>query len=187
MIPETNRLCDLNQEEKLKKWVNFLSVLSLVMLLPDLVCIIIVDACNAKLTYVAYVVLCISIVFSAPLMGRATSLLFKRKIMKPKKWLLLDSILMVVVFSFFCFAGFGKMLLDVPAFVTSQVQTATGLLEEINQGSPRKFAINNTEVQIDYHKFSAIDDSDQYTVVYLPNSKYVLDIVDDTGRSLADK
>ena len=49
-----------------------------------------------------------------------------------------------------------------------------------------KLTIEVGDIQFDVPRsaFDTITANEQYTIVYLPNSKYVIDVIDNTGASL---
>jgi hypothetical protein len=82
-------------------------------------------------------------------------------------------------------------LMDYPLFFKKEFQTYTGVPEEIDfykgsgkgPGSRTKFKIDSGEVFLYHGILRDLNPDHEYKIVYLPNSKYIVNITDlDTGQ-----
>ena len=55
---------------------------------------------------------------------------------------------------------------------------------EIPDASSYIFYIANQEFILSRDNFKAVNRNEVYRIIYLPNSKYVIDVIDENGRSL---
>ena len=115
--------------------------------------------------------------------------LFEDKI-KPQTWLTIYGIALFVllIFLMFSWESVSKQTKDLPYAIRQEHVTVTGEVEKIRYSGGRTASqlctIDNIDFNITHSAFLAIKEGETYTIAFLPNTKFIIDVFDENGRSL---
>jgi len=81
--------------------------------------------------------------------------------------------------------GFAKTTKDLPFAWREEYSIINGTANMIDfDQSKLTIEVGDIQFNVPRSTFDTITANGQYTIVYLPNSKYVIDVIDNTGASL---
>jgi hypothetical protein len=111
---------------------------------------------------------------------------------KPRTWLIVYSIVLCVVIVVAFYSGIINTMADLPLAVRKEYSYVDGTAQTIpNKTAKTTIMVDGVRFELsgdDFYTWSFYDNKEvEYTVIYLPNTKYVIDIIDASGASLIRK
>ena len=117
-------------------------------------------------------------VFAIPLVLGWFSLAVNREKMKPEIWMTIYgcAILLYVVVAINL--GFISMTKDLPSALQGEFAQISGSVQIVkNTDSTQTVKVNGIQFEIPKNAFKAVNANAEYIFIYLPNSRYVIDII----------
>jgi hypothetical protein len=106
---------------------------------------------------------------------------------KSRTWLIVCLVALGGGVIILLYVGIIKMTADLPFAIREEYVQISGSSQIV------KYTDNFLKVKVDeiefkiphnYFRTKPFDDSMEYTIIYLPNSKYVIDVIDENGNSI---
>ena len=120
-----------------------------------------------------------------PIIFGVFSLAYNRDKLRPKAWLTIYGCVLVIYAVLLVKIGFIDMTKDLPLAIReefSQINEVVYIIERTD--SVWTVKANGVVFKLSNDAFKAISFNKEYTFIYLPNSKYVIDVIDEYGESL---
>jgi len=127
----------------------------------------------------------IFIFFALPLFGRTFSLIYYKNKISPQKWLTIYLILVVLYVIGAIGSGFVNHTRDLPMAIRRDFATIEGEVQIVrNNNSYQRILVFNEEFNLNRRYFYNVSRNNTYRIIYLPNSRHIIDIINEEGRSL---
>lgn len=168
----------------MKRVVNVLTILSVISLALMLIIYIPTINSDMRTRFIVDWFLVPLGFLAAPLLGRTLSLAYNKDYILPKTWLIIYSGL-IVALAFSLGIGFMNQTRDLPIAIRGDFSSVKG--EAHAQHSSRvnqSFIVERQEFSLRKRHFNDIHSGYIYNVIFLPNSNYIIDIIDENGQSL---
>lgn len=119
-----------------------------------------------------------------PLIGK--SITIHLAIEKPRTWLLIHggAVLIWIFVQIFAFSFIEKTM-DLSLCINRNFSTATITVQSVSSDKKTQTIKTNRDTfELKRNDFNSVIQSETYQIIYLPNSMYVIDIIDEDGKSI---
>ena len=172
----------------MKKLINTLSALSIIAVISLVVIAIILTGKNPRSTFLFEWIASILFAFSIPLLLGWFSLAVKRNKIEPHIWLAIYSVALCAYLVVILILGFIGRTADLPAVIREDFSRINGSARIVkSNNSVQTIEVKGITFDLPKDTYTLVNADVEYTFVYLPQSKYVIDVVDEYGRSLLKK
>jgi hypothetical protein len=177
------------QDRKSVLNVKKLNNISIIVSIIALILIIIIEALygdkGQRLSFISLWIETILFIFVIPLLFGCLSLAFNKDKINPKLWLLIYGCAIILYAVIQINFGFINITKDLPLAIRENYSVISGSVQIIESNeSTQIIEVGGIQFDLPNDTFSPISAYDEYTVRYLPNSKYVINIIDKTEVSL---
>ena len=169
----------------MKKFINILSVLSIIAVISLVLVAIILSGKNPRSTFLFEWIASILIGFSVPLLFGWFSLSVNKDKLKPRIWLTIYSVAMCAYIAIILSLGFIGRTADLPAAIREDFSRIDGLVRIVkNNNSVQVIEVKGVKFDLPKDTYNSVNANIEYTFIYLSNSKYVINVLDENGFSL---
>ena len=177
----------------MKKAVNILTLISLISVLIGAFFLIIGNNSNQYNKFISDWLLAPMMFLALPMLGHTLSLAVNRDRIKPQIWLAIYGVMMfafiiVLVLSWY---SVSRQTKDLSYAIRKEHLAVTGEAQKVRYDGRRTTSqfctIDNVNFEITRSAFFDVSEGEVYTVIYLPNTKFVIDMLDENGKSLSKK
>ena len=175
------------KDEIMKKIVAALSIVSVISGLIAIILRISTTSSGLFTMFIAEWLLGPLTLLALPLMRLPLSLVLNLYALPPKIWLIIYAI-MVVLYSFFALGSDYNIAMtrDLPMAFRRNYVSIEGEAHSIRDtNSSQVVSIANKQFNLREADFNKVTRNNTYQINYLPNSRYVIDVIDENGRSLS--
>ena len=171
----------------MKKAIDILSIISVISVLA--MSILYLSTRNSDL-YIQFIVdwFLVPLGFLViPLLGWTFSLFYNRNKLPPKVWLSIYTVIFILLIPTVGF-GYIEQTRDLSAAFRKSPVSIEGEVQNLSRTkSGQEFSISNHEFSLNRDNFIEVSRNKVYRIFYLQNSKYIVNIIDETGNSLLKK
>ena len=129
-------------------------------------------------------ILCLSVPFAIPAVSRLILIPTSNKF-SPRVWVIKYCIILSIFLIFIIANENYKTVGDFPSLIKEEYSEITGSLQEnLSANNYREICISGVELKIVKNSIYSLSSNVEYKFVYLPNSKHVIDVIDENGNSL---
>jgi len=169
----------------MKKLINTLSIISVIAVLLLVLTAILWDGKNPRMSFMFSCSAGVLFVFAIPLVLGWFSLAVNKDKMNPKVWLAIYSAAILVYLVIAISLGFIGMIKDLPLAIREEYSRISGSAQIVmSNNSSQVVKVQGIQFDLPKDLFNVVTASEEYTLFYLPNSKYVIDIINGTKTSL---
>ena len=169
----------------MKKAVNILSLISVIAVILCCVTLPFMFRADQRNAFIATWFLGILAFLALPLFFRAFSLAYNRNKISPKIWLSIYSVMAIIYIVVIISFGFIGYTRDLPLAFRREYSSVSGEVHTVRfVNSTQRINIANLEFRLELSDFEPVNRNNTYQVIYLPNSRRVIDVIDENGRSL---
>ena len=169
----------------MKKLISILSVLSIIAVISLVIAAIILNGKNPRSTFFFEWIASVLIGFSIPLLFGWFSLSVNKDKLKPHLWLAIYSVAMCAYIVIILLFGIIGRTADLPAAFREEFSQIEGSVRIINSNnSIQSIEVKGIRFDLPKDTYNSVNTDVEYTFVYLPKSKYVIDIIDISGCSM---
>ena len=170
----------------MKKIVNIFSIISLIAVLSLVLIEILWNGKSQRMSFIFLWSAGVLFVFVIPLVFRSFSLVAKMDKINPKTWLVIYGCAVLVYIVIAVMLGFINMTRDLPLAIREDYVSVEGEARVLDEKS-NKIIVASQEFTLENGKFNKAKPNESYRIIYLPNSKYVIDVINENGKSLLKK
>jgi glucan phosphoethanolaminetransferase (alkaline phosphatase superfamily) len=169
----------------MKTMINALSIISVVATVLGVLLLMLMSGADQRMSFIWGWFLGITFLFVLPLFGRAISLVNYRDKISPQKWIIIYSILVVLYIIGAIGFGFINHTRDLPMAIRRDFSTIEGEVQIVrNNDSSQRVRVFNQEFDLNRQYFYDVSRNNAYRIIYLPNSRHVIDVIAEDSRSL---
>lgn len=169
----------------MKKIINIFSFVSVIAVLLLCLGVPFLLGNDRRNEFISLCYMGVVMIFAIPLLFRSFSLAYNKDKIKPQIWLIIYGIAVLVYVVIAINFGFVDMTRDLPLAIRKEFSQIGGSAQTIKiTKSTQTIIVQGVKFSLSRDSFESPAASDSYQFVYLPNSKYVIDIIDDNGISL---
>ena len=177
----------------MKKAVNVLSLISLVSVLTVAIFLVIGNNSNQYIKFISDWLIVPMMFLALPLLGHTLSLAVNKDKIKPQIWLavyggMIFALLIVLVLSWDSVSSHTK---DLSYAIRKEHVSVTGEAKNVRYSGGRTTSqlctIDNLNFVIARSTFLDVTEGKTYTIAYFPNTKFMIDMLDENGTSLLKK
>ena len=172
------------------KIINVLCIIAWIAIAIGVVVIIAVQiGVTPRLEFLSKsILLPILILLAVPTFGKGISLIKNKRRIEPRIWLIAYSTLMSICLVLMIIVGVFSNMKDLPILLNENYSKINYSFEhDVNMNIESDIRVQGIALQITRKSFNQIIAGKEYTFYYLPNSKVVIDIVDEKGVTLLRK
>ena len=182
---------DVQEKEKvpfLKKLVNIQIIISIVALAMIIILEILWGNKGPREEFLNDWCSGLLIIFVIPLVFDMLSLAYNADKIKPKVWLTIYGCAVIAYLIIAIHEGFANTTKDLPLAIREEYSMVSGTAQSMYYGSKTQaIEIGDNQFDIPIEFFADVQSDEEYTILYLPNSRYVIDIFDGAETSLLEK
>jgi len=172
----------------MKKIVNILSLISWISLIPIGILLVASFLTNPRNEFIITWFMVILGPLVLPLLLKGASLARNKDLIPPPVWMTIYSILVILYIVMMLNVDFFDHTRDMPlAFSKKFISIEGKVLNLRYTNSKQTFEVAGQTFVLQEKHFNGINADGIYKVIYLPNSKYVIDVIGENGRSLSKK
>ena len=170
----------------MKKAINILNIVSLIAIIPACALVPFFLSGDPRTSFIGLWFFWVLFLPLIPLIPRGFSLSNNKDKISPKIWLTIYAVMVTIYVVSSLFLGIIGHTRDLPAAFRKEYVSVEGEARVLDEKS-NKIIVAGQEFTLDNGKFNKAKSSENYRVIYLPNSKYVIDIINDDGKTLLKK
>ena len=177
----------------MKRAVNLLSLISLIAIIAGTILLIAGGNSDRYVRFISDWFMVPLLFLAIPLLGHSLSLAFNKDKIKPQMWLAIYGAMMfaLLILLVFSWDSVSKQTMDLSYAFSKEHMTVAGEATNVRYSGGKTasqlFTIDNENFEITRSVFLDVKDGEIYTIKYLPNTKFIIDVLDENSSSLLKK
>lgn len=171
--------------KRCKTIIKVINYISLGAILPTLAILPLYIGKDRRNEFLFFCLLAILMLFLLPLVFRSLSLFNMKDKIPPDIWLIAYSVIVVLYVVILFSTGFSQYIRDFPSAVKEKFISIEGEAHILKVSNAKvSIRVQDVEFVLDDKSFNPIRSNITYKIIFLQNSKYVINVIDDEGHSM---